>query len=304
MNLIVLMGPTAVGKTDLSLRLAKHLGSPIINCDSRQLFRGMKIGTAPPSEAQMQEVQHFFVGTLGLEDYYSAAKYEEDVLKLIEKLTPKHGNLLLSGGSMMYIDAVCNGIDDIPTVDPFVRETLKQRYEQEGLETLKKELKLVDPDYYHIVDQKNPKRIIHALEICYTSGKTYTSFRTKVHKSRPFNIIKIGLRRDREDLFHRINQRVDMMMEQGLLMEAEKFFPQKDLNALNTVGYKELFLYLQGEWNLETAIEKIKKNTRDYAKKQMTWFQRDAEINWFHPSEEKEIINFIENNIKNNKKNN
>ncbi len=293
MNLVVLVGPTAVGKTDLSLRLAKHLGSPIINCDSRQLFRDLKIGTAPPSEAQMQEVPHHFVGTLALEDYYSAAKYEEEVLALIVQLSSTHTHLLLSGGSMMYVDAVCKGIDDIPTVDPIVRQTLKDRHEQEGLDPLREELKLLDPEYYHTIDLKNPKRIIHALEICYTSGRTYTSFRTQTHKPRPFRIIKIGLDRPREELFQRINRRVDIMMEQGLLQEAERLYPKRHLNALNTVGYKELFLYLQGEWTLDTAIEKIKKNTRDYAKKQLTWLRKDTEIQWFHPTQEAEILQYL-----------
>ena len=198
----------------------------------------------------------------------------------------------------MYIDAVCNGIDDIPTVDSEIREQLKKRLQTEGLEPLRNELRLLDPEYYKIVDLKNPKRIVHALEICYTSGKPYFSFRINEKKERPFQIIKIGLRRDRNDLFDRINRRVDMMMEEGLLEEAQKLYPLRHLNALNTVGYKELFLHFDGKWDLSLAIEKIKKNTRDYAKKQMTWFAHDNNIHWFSPDNEKEIINFISEHSK------
>ena len=280
MKLFVLLGPTAVGKTALSFNIAKLLGSPIINCDSRQIYKDMSIGTAAPTDRQLDEVKHYFVKILELQQYYSAAQYEEDVIKLTDQLSQTHDNLLLSGGSMMYIDAVCNGIDDIPTVAPEIREELKARLQTEGLDKLRNELKLLDPEYYNIVDLKNPKRIVHALEICYTSGKTYTSFRIRKKKERPFQIIKIGLRRDRDKLFDRINRRVDMMMEEGLLEEAKRLYPYRQLNALNTVGYKELFNYIDGTWDLEFAVEKIKKNTRDYAKKQMTWFQRDDRCVW------------------------
>ena len=297
MKLFVLLGPTAVGKTALSFNIAKLLGSPIINCDSRQIYRDMSIGTAAPTDRQLDEVKHYFVKILELQQYYSAAQYEEDVIKLTDQLSQTHDNLLLSGGSMMYIDAVCNGIDDIPTVAPEIREELKARLQTEGLDKLRNELKLLDPEYYNIVDLKNPKRIVHALEICYTSGKTYTSFRIRKKKERPFQIIKIGLRRDREDLFDRINRRVDMMMEEGLLEEAKRLYPYRQLNALNTVGYKELFNYIDGTWDLEFAVEKIKKNTRDYAKKQMTWFAHDESIHWFNPDNEKEIMDFISTNI-------
>ncbi|MBO4840815.1 MAG: tRNA (adenosine(37)-N6)-dimethylallyltransferase MiaA [Bacteroidaceae bacterium] len=297
MKLFVLLGPTAVGKTALSFNIAKLLGSPIINCDSRQIYKDMSIGTAAPTDRQLDEVKHYFVKILELQQYYSAAQYEEDVIKLTDQLSQTHDNLLLSGGSMMYIDAVCNGIDDIPTVAPEIREELKARLQTEGLDKLRNELKLLDPEYYNIVDLKNPKRIVHALEICYTSGKTYTSFRIRKKKERPFQIIKIGLRRDREDLFDRINRRVDMMMEEGLLEEAKRLYPYRQLNALNTVGYKELFNYIDGTWDLEFAVEKIKKNTRDYAKKQMTWFAHDESIHWFNPDNEKEIMDFISTNI-------
>ena len=297
MKLFVLLGPTAVGKTALSIKIAKLLGSPIINCDSRQIYKDMSIGTAAPTEEQLAEVKHYFVKILELQQYYSAAQYEEDAINLIGQLSSTHNNLLLSGGSMMYIDAVCNGIDDIPTVAPEIREELKERLHTEGLEKLRNELRLLDPEYYNIADLKNPKRIVHALEICYTSGKTYTSFRIRKRKERPFQIIKIGLRRERNELFERINKRVDMMMEEGWLEEAKSLYPHRQLNALNTVGYKELFKYFDGTWELDFAIEKIKKNTRDYAKKQMTWFAHDEDIHWFSPDNEKEILDFISQNI-------
>lgn len=293
MTLFVLLGPTAVGKTETSLRLAEYLGCPILNCDSRQLYRDMLIGTAPPSAEEMRRVKHYFVGTLGLQDYYSAARYEEDCLRLMDELFPTHPNLLLSGGSMMYIDAVCNGIDDIPTVDSETREFMRNRLDTEGLDALLRELKLVDPEYYEIVDKKNHKRVVHGLEIYYSSGKKFSSYRTQTVKERPFRIVKIGLRRERADLFDRINRRVDLMMEQGLLDEARRLYPFRGENALNTVGYKELFTYLDGEWDLTTAVERIKKNTRVYAKKQMTWYQKDDQITWFHPENYKEIENFV-----------
>lgn len=293
MKLFVLLGPTAVGKTALSLKVAKFLGSPIINCDSRQIYKGLDIGTAAPTKEQLDEVKHYFVKIFNLQEYYSAAQYETDVLQLINQLRHSHENLLLSGGSMMYIDAVCNGIDDIPNVDDEIRKVLKERLQTEGLEPLRRELKLLDPEYYSIADLKNPKRIVHALEICYTAGKPYSSFRVHNKKDRPFQIIKIGLKRDRDILFDRISKRVDTMIEEGLVEEAERLYPYRNLNALNTVGYKEIFQYFDGIWDLNYAIEKIKKNTRDYAKKQMTWFAHDADIHWFSPDEESEIVNFI-----------
>lgn len=299
MTLYVLLGPTAVGKTEVALQLAERLHSPILNCDSRQLYRDMQIGTAAPTTEQMSRVKHYFVGTLGLEDYYSAAQYEADVLQLIETLRPHHKNLLLTGGSMMYIDAICNGIDDIPTIDDDTRELLKSRYEQEGLEPLLRELKLIDPAHYAIVDQRNPKRVIHALEVYYTSGKPYSFFRTGQRKKRPFRIVKMGLNRPREELFARINKRVDEMVAEGLVDEVRRLLPYRHLNALNTVGYKEIFRHLDGEWTLDFAIEKIKKNTRDYAKKQLTWFKRDEEITWYNPADENSSLweNLLERNV-------
>lgn len=280
MTLYVLLGPTAVGKTEFALQMAEKLGSPILNCDSRQMYRGMEIGTASPTEEQQRRVKHYFVGTLDIGTYYSAAQYEQDVLALISELSSTHQSLLLSGGSMMYLDAVCNGIDDIPTVDAEVRETLRQRLLSGEIDEMRSELHLLDPDYYLSADTRNPKRVVHALEVCYTTGRPYSSFLTRERKPRPFSIVKIGLRRERQDLFDRINRRVDAMMEEGLLDEARRLYPLRHENALNTVGYKELFRYLDGEWTLPFAIEKIKKNTRDYAKKQMTWFAHDTSIQW------------------------
>ena len=294
MTLFVLLGPTAVGKTELSLKIARHLGCPIINCDSRQLYKGMQIGTATPTAQEMASVTHYFVSQLELHEYYSAARYETDVLALMETLAPTYPNVLLSGGSMMYIDAVCQGIDDIPTVDPDIRNKMRKRLGEEGLEPLLAELKERDPQYYDIVDRKNHKRVVHALEIIYTSGQPYTSFRSRIQKERPFRIVKIGLKRERQELFDRINRRVDQMMDNGLLDEARALLPYRNENALNTVGYKELFRYLDGEWPLDMAVERIKKNTRVYAKKQMTWFQRDPDIHWFHPGDETGIMAFID----------
>lgn len=296
-NLLVIIGPTGVGKTELSLRIAESFGSEIVSADSRQLYANLKIGTAAPTPEELQRVPHHFIGTLQLTDYYSAAQYEEDALKLLDRLFQTKDVVILTGGSMMYVDAVCKGIDDIPTVDEETRKTLLERYEKEGLEQLCAELKLLDPDYYKIVDLKNHKRVIHALEICYMTGKTYTSFRTQEKKTRPFRMIKIGLTRDREELYARINQRVDIMMEQGLLDEVKQVYPYRQLNSLNTVGYKELFNYLDGEWALPFAIDKIKQNSRIYSRKQMTWFKRDEEIRWFHPNQEEDILTYIKQKI-------
>lgn len=292
-TLIVLVGPTGVGKTELSFSIAEKYNTPIISSDSRQLYADLKIGTAAPTKEQLRRVKHYFIGTLKLTDYYSAAQYESDVLKLSDELFKQHDVLLMTGGSMMYIDAVCKGIDDIPTVDAETRAQMLQHYEEVGLEEICKELKLLDPEYYSIVDLKNPKRVIHALEICYMTGRTYTSFRTRNIKERPFHILKIGLNREREELYERINKRVDQMINDGLVEEARKVYEFRELNSLNTVGYKELFNYFNGEWTLDFAIEKIKQNSRIYSRKQMTWFKRDSEITWFHPEQKNEIIEFI-----------
>ena len=293
MTLFVLLGPTAVGKTELALQIAEKLGSPILNCDSRQIYRGMEIGTAAPTAVQ-QRIKHYFVGSHDIGSYYSAAQYEQDVLSLISELEASHHSLLLTGGSMMYLDAVCNGIDDIPSVDAEVRNTLRRRLMNGEIDVMRDELRLLDPEYYQVADTRNPKRVVHALEVCYTAGRPYSSFLTKKRKQRPFRVVKIGLRRERQELFARIGQRVDAMMAEGLLDEVRRLYPFRNENALNTVGYKELFRYLDGEWELPFAIEKIKKNTRDYAKKQMTWFAHDASIQWFHPDQMERIMEIIQ----------
>ena len=296
-NLVVLIGPTAVGKTETSFAIAEHFACPIISADSRQMYRGMEIGTAMPTKEELARHRHFFVGQLSPGDYYSAAKYETDVLALLEKEFPHHPTMLLAGGSMMYIDAVCNGIDDIPTVDDDTRSMVLEKYEREGIEKLAAELRLLDPEYYNEADIKNPKRVMHALEICYMTGKPYSSFRTQQKKERPFNIIKIGLQREREELYARINSRVDRMIEQGLIEEVGSFVHLKHHNSLNTVGYKEIFKYLDGEWRLPFAIEKIKQNTRIYSRKQMTWYRKCDDITWFHPGDISNIIAHIEKKI-------
>ena len=292
-TLIVITGPTAVGKTRLCIDIAKHFGIPVINADSRQIYKELRIGTASPTEEEMREVQHLFVGTLSLEDYYSASLYEQQVLALLAEQFKTHDYALMAGGSMMYIDAVCNGIDDIPTIDDETRKTMKRRLQEEGLESLCEELKQLDPDYFEIVDKQNPKRVVHALEICIMTGKTYTSFRKREKKQRPFRIVKIGLNLERKELYDRINARVDEMMLKGFLKEAENLFQQKNLNALNTVGYKELFDYFEGRWTLEEAVERIKGNTRRYARKQLTWYKKDEQMKWFHPDQKEDIINYI-----------
>ncbi len=291
-TLIVVTGPTAVGKTALAIRLAEHLGIPVINADSRQIYREMKIGTAAPTPEQLQQVRHYFVGTKRVTDYYNASMYEQDVMQLLAN--DEHSYALLTGGSMMYIDAVCNGIDDIPTIREDIREEMKRRYTSEGLDTLCEELKRLDPEHYEIVDRKNHRRVIHALEICYQTGRTYTSFRKKTKKQRPFRTVKIGINCDREQLYRRINNRVDRMMEQGFMEEAESLRSYRHLNALNTVGYKELFDYMDGRWTMQEAVERIKGNTRRYARKQLTWYKRDETVRWFCPEQEKEILKFID----------
>ncbi len=290
-TLIVLLGPTAVGKTELGIKLAKLLNCDIISADSRQMYREMNIGTAKPSQYELSQVRHHFIDTLDINDYYSAAQYEEDVLRLIasQDADPSKSDIhLMVGGSMMYIDAVCNGIDDIPTVDEETRQLMKDKLQAEGLERLCEELRLLDPEYYEIADHRNTQRIVHALEICYMTGRTYTSFRTNRKKDRPFRIVKVGLRREREELFSRINSRVGQMMHDGFLDEVrtlyEKYLPDDSRtlpNALNTVGYKEMIQVLKGDWTQDFAIARMQKNTRVYAKKQMTWFQKDQDIHWF-----------------------
>lgn len=292
-TLIVLIGPTGVGKTDISIRLAQLFHTDIISADSRQLYADLKIGTAAPTAEQLSEAPHHFVGTLKLGDYYSAARFEEEVIELLATLFKEKQVVIMTGGSMMYIDAVCQGIDDIPNIPDDIRLLMKQRYDEEGLDALCAELKLRDPEYYKQVDLKNPKRVIHALEICYTTGGTYSALRTRPQKERPFNILKIGLTRPREELYDRINRRVDEMMNQELLDEVKRVSPYRANNSLNTVGYKELFNYLDGTWELPFAIDKIKRNTRVYSRKQMTWYKKDETVRWFHPDDTQQIIDYI-----------
>ena len=277
----------------MCLDIAQHFGIPVINADSRQIYKELKIGTASPTIEQMRRVPHYFVGSLSLHDYYSASLFEQQVLEILQREFEHSDYALLTGGSMMYIDAVCNGIDDIPTVDDATREALKARLSSEGLEPLVEELRRLDPEYYEIVDKQNPRRVVHGLEICLMTGKTYTSFRKREKKKRPFRIVKIGLNRDREELYNRINQRVDQMMTDGLLDEAQRLYPMRHMNALNTVGYKEMFAYIDGTWTLEEAVERIKGNTRRYARKQLTWYKKDEQIRWFHPDEIEQIYSYI-----------
>ena len=297
-TLVVVLGPTGVGKTELCIKLAQYLKSPIINADSRQIFAEIPIGTAAPTLEQQHTVTHYFVGDHSVKDYYSAAKYETDALKLIETLFHEgHDTLLLTGGSMMYIDAVCNGIDDIPTVNQETRDLLKKKLAEEGLDHLVEELKQLDPEHYLVVDKKNPRRVVHALEICYMTGKTYTSFRKQTKKQRPFKILKIGLNRDRNELYERINSRVIDMFNHGLIDECKHVYDYRDCNALNTVGYKETFNYIDGLLTQEETIRQIQSNTRQYMRKQLTWFKRDQDINWFQPDNIEEIIKYLDEKL-------
>ena len=318
MTVFVLLGPTAVGKTALSLQMAEMLGVPIINCDSRQIYREIPVCTAAPTAEEQARVQHFFVGTHSLEDAYSAAQYETDVMRLFASCPRDY---LLSGGSMMYIDAVIKGIDDMPQADPTIRERLRRQYEAEGLQPLLLQLEQLDPAYYASVDRQNPQRVIHGLEMCLTTGQPFSTFHTGRSKERPFNIVKIGLRRDREELYRRIDLRVEQMFQQGIVEEAcrvyrryqssvdEQFasvvrnpgptqkqpIPNLIPPALNTVGLKELLLYFTGVYSLDRAKERIGHNSKVYSKKQMTWFQRDQDIHWFHPDEADKILQFVQN---------
>jgi len=292
-TLVVLIGPTGIGKTELSLRLAQVLKTEIISSDSRQIFKELKIGTAAPTEEQLNIVKHHMVGTHSVNDYYNAYEFEQDVLKLLDKLFLSHKNVLMTGGSMMYVDAVCKGIDDLPTIDPELRQEVMDMFDNEGLEAVRRRLKILDPDFYDQVDLKNHKRVMHALEVCLMTGKPYSSLRKNSDRKRPFNILKIGLDMDRTELYKRINHRVDIMIEEGLFEEAKEFYHLKDHNSLNTVGYKEIFGHWDGEYDTDTAIELIKRNSRRYAKRQLSWFRRDKDIKWFHPKDHEKIINLV-----------
>lgn len=278
--LLVLLGPTGVGKTEWSLRIAEELNSPILSADSRQIYKAMTIGTAAPTKEQLSRVKHYFVGHLSPEDYYSASEYERDALSLLQELHKKYPVVIMTGGSMLYIDAVCKGIDDIPTIDDTLRRELQELYQKEGLDPIRQQLKMLDPVFYDEVDLKNPKRVIHALEVCLMSGRPYSSLRSNPRKERPFRIVKVGFTRERAELYARINDRVDQMVNDGLIEEAKALYPMRHLNSLNTVGYKELFDYFDGKCTLEFAIEKIKQHSRNYARKQLTWFKKDDETVW------------------------
>jgi tRNA dimethylallyltransferase len=295
--LIILLGPTGVGKTSLSIGIAEHYTTEIISCDSRQIYLEMKIGTVVPDEDTLNKIKHHFIHSHSILDYYNASKYEFEVLDKLDVLFKKHDAVLMVGGSMLYIDAVCNGIDDFPEVDPELRRSLIERLNNEGIESLRKELQYLDPNYYAEVDLQNPKRILHSLEICLLTGKPYSSFRTNQPKRRNFNIIKIGLNRPRNELYENINLRVEEMFKNGLLEEAKRLYPYRQLNALNTVGYRELFEYLDHKISIEEAKEKIKANTRKYARKQLTWFNRDPTINWFSPPNEKDIVTYLDSKL-------
>jgi tRNA dimethylallyltransferase len=292
-TLIILLGPTGIGKTDLSLELATHFQSEIISCDSRQIFREMIIGTAVPDQKTLGTVPHHFIGSHSINDYYNASKFEIEVLHKLDQLFRGKELVMMTGGSMLYIEAICKGLDDLPDVDPQLRKSLMNRMETDGIASLLIELEKLDPLYYQEVDLKNPKRILHALEICLSTGTPFSAFRTNQTKKRPFNIIKIGLNCDRAVLYNRINQRVDKMFGEGLVDEAKNLYPSRHLNALNTVGYRELFDYFDGKLTLDEAREKIKANSRKYARKQLTWFRRDPDITWFTPGMGDEIISFI-----------
>ncbi len=292
--LIVLLGPTGVGKTDLSIFLAEHFNTSIISSDSRQIYKEMNIGTAVPEKEYLDRVKHYFIGTLSVKDYFNSWEYEKGALATISFLHKKNDVALLVGGSMMYIDAVCNGIDDIPTIDKHLRDDLQKKFEKEGLDAICTMLKKLDPIFYNEVDLKNAKRVLHAVEVCIMAGKPYSSLRTKEKKIRDFKIIKIGLNRNREELYERINKRVDIMLRDGLLEEVKQLYPLKHLNSLNTVGYKEVFGHFDGKYDMEEAIRLIKRDSRRYAKRQLSWFNRDKDIMWFNPDDKEKILKAIE----------
>jgi len=292
-TLLVLLGPTGVGKTNISLRLAEKYACPIVSSDSRQFYKELKIGTATPTDEELKRAKHYFIGSHSIFDEYNAGQYEQDAIQLLDELFQNQKVVMLVGGSMMYIDSICNGMDNIPNVDAETRAYWQKQYADFGLEFIQNELKKLDPKHFEEVDLQNPKRIIHALEICSMTGKPYSDLRTGQKKKRNFNILKIGLNRPRPELYERINSRVDEMIENGLLKETEEFYKCKDLNTLNTVGYKELYEFMDGKWSLDFAINMIKQDSRRYAKRQMTWFNRDKEIHWFHPENEEEILKFV-----------
>lgn len=293
-TLIVVLGPTGVGKSAISIHLANYYSTDIISADSRQLFRELSIGTAVPPKEDLQSIAHHFIQTRSIHDYYNVSEFETEALALLDQLFLTKNPLILTGGAMLYIDTICKGIDDIPTVTPEVRNEVIRWYQENGLDALQQRLLSLDPEYYQIADLNNAKRLLHAVEVCQMTGKTFTSFRKNTIRTRPFQIIKIGINQQREVLYDRINKRVELMIEAGLLEEAQSVYPYRDLNSLNTVGYKELFAYFDGSCSLEEAVDLIKRNSRKYARKQLTWFRRDAEIQWFEPDQKEEIIVYID----------
>jgi tRNA dimethylallyltransferase len=295
--LILITGPTSIGKTKVAIEAAMHFQTEIVSADSRQIYRELAIGTAVPAPHELAKIKHHFIHTHSIHDNYNASRYETEAIDLLDNLFKKFSTIIMTGGSMLYIDAVCNGIDIMPDVNPEIRQNLKDRFSHEGIENLRLQLKKFDPDYYRQVDLKNPARIIHALEICIMTGKPYSSFLTSPRKRRPFEIIKIGLNCERSELHQRINQRADAMIENGLEQEALDVFPYNRLTALNTVGYREFFEYFRNEISKEKAIELIKRNTRRYARKQLTWFRNDPEFTWFRPDETKQLLKFIKSKV-------
>ena len=291
-SLVLIVGPTGVGKTELSLGVAARYGCPIVNCDSRQVYRDIPIGTAAPTTEELTRAQHWFVGTRALEEDYNAGQYERDALALLEQLFQTHEVVVMTGGSMLYADAVCHGLDDLPQVPGEIRKQVQwdkgQRTKEEWLQWLQSEVQRLDPEYWEIVDHNNPARLMHCVELCLTTGQPYSSLRTNTCKTRPFRIVKIGLDRPREELYDRINRRVLQMMDDGLVDEARRVYPKRHLNSLQTVGYKELFAYFDGEYDLNRAIELIQQNTRHYAKRQLTWFRRDKAIYWLNAKDDYE----------------
>lgn len=293
-TVVVVAGPTGIGKTRTGLALAKDYNSVIVSADSRQIYREIPIGTAAPTPEEQAEIPHFLVGTRSVFDYYNAFEFEQDALRCVQEAFVDKDVVFMVGGSMMYLDAFCNGIDELPTVDPQLRKDLMARFSEEGLASLRMQLKQLDPEFYKQVDLKNAKRVIHALEICLMTGRPYSSLRTQPKKKRPFQIIRVGLHMDRALLYERIDLRVEQMLAKGLEEEARSLWPHRDLNALNTVGYKELFAYFEGEYGLDRALELIQRNSRRYARKQLSWFRRDASIQWFHPSDLSALLAYIE----------
>lgn len=287
-TLLLILGPTGVGKTELSLRLAERYGCPIINCDSRQVFRGIPIGTAAPTAEEQARVKHYMVATRELEEDYNAGQYERDVLQLIDRLFAQHDILIMTGGSMLYADAVCHGLDDLPAVPDNIRAQVRAQYEREGLKWLQHEVQRLDPAYWDEVDRQNPARLAHCIELCLTTGQPYTALRTHTAKTRPFRIVKVALDRPRAELYARIDARVKQMMADGLLDEAKAVYDKRQLNSLQTVGYRELFDYLDGKYDLDRAVALIQQNTRHYAKRQLTWFRRDKEIHWLNANDDYE----------------